>query len=115
LQRLVNQTGNFDIENINFISLGPSHIPMPPVKETREPRTISDITIGALSTQHSEIFYVDGFSVENKKLNLKVKTINRSISTEHEGKSHLILELNKNTIQFMELDSILNDDELNIF
>ena len=114
MPRLRGKSEEFDFENINLIGIGVASAPVSP-KDARLPRTAHDMYMGIYPIQFRSSLYVDGISLNSKGVvQVATKFRDNSIPILAPEKMCIIMELNNNTVQFMELDGILDSKGLQI-
>lgn len=103
--------GKFDPENIAIVGIG-THTYTPSSEEAKRPRIANNLYLGQVPKNYTLTIYVDGmtFSSNNVKVNFKAITPN----TTSKNIICFIMELENDTIQFVELDNILNASGLKI-
>ncbi len=106
MTRITNK-GEFDWESINMIGFNRKRDPVPEVKDARIPRIANVLYIGILPKNYPETYAIDGLKISKTSAEFNMKIINNTIPTLKEPFC-LIMELDKDTIQFIELDNILD-------
>lgn len=113
MSRIRGKSEDIDKANIDMIGFGPRSSPIS-AQDARLPRTTHDLYIGIYPKQFPNSFYIDGITVNSKEVKFETKFRDHSILTFSPEKICLIMELNNDTVQFIELDGILDSDGLKI-
>ena len=107
------KTGEFDWESINMIGFNPKRIPIPQGADARIPRIVNALYLGITPKNYPETYVIDGIKISKTNFGFSWKLIDNRILTFKESFC-LIMELDKETIQFIELDNILDASGLKI-
>lgn len=99
--------GEFDWESIEMVGYGPSYVPIPEGKDARKPRIANKLHVGQFPKNYPLTIFIDGIDISNKSAKFLFKVRDNSIPVSNETFC-LIMELDSNTIQFIELDDILD-------
>lgn len=104
-------TEEFQWDNLEFFCFSPTSTSITSGKEIRKPRIANSLYLGYFPKEHEFSFGINGIQFEGKKVNCIFKARRHSIQVKNEPVC-LIMELEKDTIQFIELDDILDAKSL---
>ena len=107
------KTGEFDWESVNMIGFNPKRVPIPEGPDAREPRMVNSLYLGILPKNYPETYVIDGIKISKDSVGFQMKLTDNRIPKMKESFC-LIMELNGETIQFIELDEILDSRGLKI-
>ena len=103
----------FQWGSIELFSFGPKTVPIPQGKDARKPRIANKLYLGNFPKEYKTSFSINGIRLENKTVSFDFKARDHSISVEQEPIC-FVIELEQDTIQFVELDGILDSASLRI-
>ncbi|QMU53781.1 MAG: hypothetical protein GKS07_01955 [Nitrosopumilus sp.] len=105
--------GEFDWESVNMLVFNPKRVPIPEGAEARMPRIANALYVGIIPKTYTEKYVIDGIKISKTNVGFNIKATDNRIPTLKEPFC-LIIELDKETIQFIELDDMLDASELKI-
>ena len=105
--------GEFDWEGVNMIGFNPKRVPIPQGADARIPRVANALYLGIYPKNYPEAYFIDGIKISKNGTEFRIKVVDNTVPTLKESFC-LIMELNKDTIQFIELDNILDAAGLKI-
>ena len=97
----------FDWESLNMIGFNPKRVPIPQGANARIPRIANTLYLGILPKNYPETYAIDGIKISKTNVGFSMKITDNTVPTLKESFC-LIMELDKDTIQFIELDKILD-------
>lgn len=108
---VIKNSKEFQWNNLDLFCFSPKNVPTPQGKEAREPRIANSLYLGHFPKEYGFSFAVNGIRVEKNEVNFLAKARDHSISITNEPIC-LVMELEKETIQFIELDEIIDAKSL---
>jgi len=105
--------GEFNWESVNMIEFNPKHVPIPQGADARKPRVANALYLGQYPKNYSEAYFIDGIRISKNGVRFLMKVRESTVPTLKETIC-LIMELDNDTIQFIELDDMLDAAELKI-
>lgn len=95
-----------------MIGFNPKRVPIPDGKDTRKPRIAKALYLGMCPKNYLETYLIDGIKISKKGIEFLMQVKKNTASFKEP--ICMIMELDKDTIQFIELDNILDASELKI-
>ncbi len=108
------ESSKFDWKNMELVGLGPTKFSNPEGADARRPRIANAMYLGQYPKNYEMAIFVDGMTISSTSTTFNSKVRIHKIPINKPEHICLILELDANTIQFTELDDILNSSELKL-
>lgn len=100
-------------DSLELFGFGPKTVPILEGKNARKPRIANKLYLGNFPKEYKTSFGIDGIILENKNIRFDFKSRDHSIAVEKEPIC-FVMELEQDTIQFVELDNMLDSASLKI-
>jgi hypothetical protein len=99
--------------SIELVGFAPKTVPIPEGKDARKPRIANKLYLGHFPKEYRTSFGINGIQFKNNKINFNIKARDHFIPVEKDSIC-FVIELEQDTIQFIELDDMLDSSSLKI-